>query len=118
MELQETAMTEQLSTYTQKPCLKTVDKIPENLMIDSCEPRNINNLRYADDTTLIAESEEELKNLLMKMKQESETAGLKLNIQKTKIMASGPITSCQIDEETMETGTDFYFLGLQNHCRW
>ena len=71
--------------------------------------RNINNLRYADDTTLIAESEEELKNLLMKMKQESETAGLKLNIQKTKIMASGPITSWQIDGETMETVTDFIF---------
>ena len=62
MELQESAMTEQLSTYTQKPCLKTVDKIPENLTIDSCEPRNINNLRYADDTTLMAESEEELKS--------------------------------------------------------
>ena len=71
--------------------------------------RNINNLRYADDTTLIAESEEELKNLLMKMKQESEKVGLKLNIQKTKIMASGPITSWQIDGETMETVTDFIF---------
>ena len=71
--------------------------------------RKINNHRYADDTTLIAESEEELKNLLMKMKQESETAGLKLNIQKTKIMASGPITSWQIDGETMETVTDFIF---------
>ena len=70
---------------------------------------NINHLRYADDTTLMAESEEELKNLLMKMKQESETAGLKLNIQKTKIMASGPITSWQIDGETMETVTDFIF---------
>ena len=73
--------------------------------------RNINNLRYADDTTLMAESEEELKSLLMKVKEESEKAGLKLNIQKTKIMASGPITSWQIDGETMETVTDFIFLG-------
>ena len=79
--------------------------------------RNINNLRYADDTTLMAESEEELKILLMKVKEESEKIGLKLNIQKTKIMASGPITSWQIDGETMETVTD-YFLGLQNHCGW
>ena len=78
--------------------------------------RNINNLRYADDITLVAESEEELKSLLMKVKVESEKAGLKLNIKKTKIMASGPITSWQIDGETMETVTD-YFLGLQNHCR-
>ena len=76
--------------------------------------RSISNLRYADNTTLIAESEEELKSLLMKMKEESETVGLKLNIQKTKIMASGPITSWQIDGETV---TD-YFFGLQNHCRW
>ena len=73
--------------------------------------RNINNLRYADDTTLMAESEEELKGLLMKVKEESEKAGLKLDIQKTKIMASGPITSRQIDGETMETVTDFIFLG-------
>ena len=73
--------------------------------------RNINNLRYADDTTLMAESEEELKRLLMKVKEESEKAVLKLNIQKTKISASGPITSCQIDGETMETVTDFLFLG-------
>ena len=80
--------------------------------------RNINNLGYADDTTLMAESEEELKSLLMKVKEESETVGLKLNIQETKIMASGPITSWQIDGETMETATDFIFLGLQNHCRW
>ena len=79
--------------------------------------RNINNLRYADDTTLIAESKEELKSLLMKVKEESEKAGLKLNIQKTKIMASSPITSWQIDGETMERVTD-YFLGLLNHCRW
>ena len=80
--------------------------------------RNINNLRCADDTTLMAESEEELKSLLMKVKVESEKVGLKLNIQKTKIMASGPITSWEIDEETMETVSDFTFLGLQNHCRW
>ena len=80
--------------------------------------RNINNLRYADDTTLMAESEEELKSLLTKVKEESEKVGLKLNIQKTKTMASGPITSWQTDGETMETVTDFYFWGLQNHCRW
>ena len=79
--------------------------------------RNINNLRYANDTTLMAESEEELKSLMMKMKEESEKVDLKLNIQKTKIMASSPITSWEIDGETMETVTD-YFLGLQNHCRW
>ena len=79
--------------------------------------RNINNLRYADDTTLMAESKEELKSLLMKVKEESEKVGLKLNIQKTKIMASGHITSWQIDGETMETVTD-YFGGLQNHCSW
>ena len=78
--------------------------------------RNINNLRYADDTTLMAGSEEELKGLLMKVKKKSEKAGLKLSIQKTKIMASGPITSWQIDVETMGTVTD-YFPGLQNHCR-
>ena len=80
--------------------------------------RNINNLRYADDTTLIAQSEEELKSLLMKVKEESEKVGLKLNIQKTKIMVSGPITSWQLDGETVETVSDFYFFGLQNHCRW
>ena len=79
--------------------------------------RNINNLRYADDTTLMAESEEELKSLLMKVQEESEKADLKLNIQKTKKMAFGTITSMQIDRETMETTID-YFLGLQNHCRW
>ena len=79
--------------------------------------RNINNLRDADDTTLMAETKEELKSLLMKAKKESEKVGLKLTIQKTKIMASGPITSWQIDGETMETVTD-YFFGLQNHCRW
>ena len=79
--------------------------------------RSINNLRYTDDTTLMAESEEELKSLLMKVKEESEKVGLKLNIQKTKIMASGPVTSWQTDGETMET-VRLYFLGLQNHCRW
>ena len=79
--------------------------------------RNINNLRYADDTTLMAESEEELKSLLMKVKEESEKVSLTLNIQKTKIMASGPITSWQIDEETVETVRD-YFWGLQNYGRW
>ena len=78
--------------------------------------RNISNLRYADDTTLIAESKEELKSLLMKVKEENEKVGLKLNIQKTKIMASGPITSWKIDGKTMETVADFIF-GLQNHCR-
>ena len=79
--------------------------------------RNINNLRYADDTTLMAESEEELKSLLMKVKEESLKAGLKLKIQKTKIMASSPITSWEIDGETVETVAGFIF-GLQNHCRW
>ena len=79
--------------------------------------RIINNLRYADDTTLMAESKEELKSLFMKVSEESEKAGLKLNIQKGKIMASGPISSWQIEGETMETVRD-YFLGLQNHCRW
>ena len=80
--------------------------------------RNINNLRYADVTTLMAENEEELKSLLMKVKEESEKVGLKISIQKTKIMASGPITSWQIDGETVETVADFYFWGLQDHCRW
>ena len=79
--------------------------------------RNINNLRYADNTTLMAESEEELKSLLMKVKEESEKVGLKLNIQKTKIMVSIPIAQWQIDGETMETVTDYLF-DLQNHCRW
>ena len=79
--------------------------------------RNINHLRYADDTTLMAETEEELKNLLMKVKVKSEKVGLKLNIQKTKIMASGLITSWEIDGKTVETVSD-YFLRLQNHCRW
>ena len=80
--------------------------------------RNVKNLRCADDTTLMAESEQELKSLLMRVKEESEKAGLKLNIKKTKIMASSFITSCQIDGETMETVTDFIFLGSKNHCRW
>src|SRR5574337_607626 len=81
--------------------------------------RNINNLRYAGDTTLMAESEEELKCLLMKLKEESEKVGLKLNIQKTKVKASGPITSWEIDGETLETNSvRLYFFGLQNHCRW
>ena len=80
--------------------------------------RNINNFRYADDTTLMAESEEELKSLLMKVKVESEKVDLQLNIQKTKIMASGPITSCEIDGETVETVSDCIFWGLQNHCKW
>ena len=80
--------------------------------------RNISNLRYADDTTLMAESEEKLKSLLMRVKEESEKAGLKLNIQKTNIMVSGPITLWEIDEETVETVSGFIFGGLQNHCRW
>ena len=80
--------------------------------------RNINNLRYADDTTLMAESEEELKSLLMKVKEESEKVGLNLNIQKTKIMASGPITSWETNEENSGNNVRLYFFGLQNHCRW
>ena len=80
--------------------------------------RNMNDLRYADDTTLTAESKEELKNVLMKVKEESEKVGLILNIQKTKIIASGPITSCQIDGETVEIVADFILRGLKNHCRW
>ena len=80
--------------------------------------RNTSNLRYEDDTTLMAESEEKLKSLLMKVKEESERVGLKFNIQKTKYMASSPITSWQIDGETVETVADFIFPWLQNHCRW
>ena len=80
--------------------------------------RNFNNLGYADDTTFMAESEEELKSLLMKVKEESEKVGLRLNIQKTKIIASGLITSWEIDGETVETVSDFILGGLQNHCRW
>ena len=80
--------------------------------------RNINNLRYADNTTFMAESEKELKSLLMKVKEESEKVGLKINIQKTKIMASSPITSWQIDEQTVKTVADLIFLCSKNHCRW
>ena len=92
-----------------------LEEAPAGIKIDR---RNTNNLRYADDTTLMAENEEELKSLLMKVKEESEKVGFKLNIQKTKIMTSDPICSCQIDGETMETMRDFHFWGLQNHCRW
>ena len=80
--------------------------------------RNINNLRYTDDSTVMAESKEELRSLLMKVKEKSEKVGLKINIQKTKFMASSPITSRQIDGEIVETVTDFILGGLQNHCRW
>ena len=80
--------------------------------------RNINNIRYADDTTCMTESKEELRSLLMRVKEESEKVGLKLNIQKTKIMSSGPITSWEIDGERVETVSGFIFFGLQNHCRW
>ena len=107
------------------PCLFNLyaEYIKRNAGLDEAQAgikiagRNINNLRYADDTTLMAESEEELKSLLMKVKEDSEKVGLNFNIQKTKIMASGPITSWQIDGETMETVTDICG-GLQNHCRW
>ena len=92
-----------------------LDEAQAGIKIDR---RNISNLRYADDTIIMAESEKELKSLLMKVKEEREKVGLKLNIQKTKIMASGPITSWQIDGETVETVTDFTFWGLQNYCRW
>ena len=110
---------------TLSPCLFNLyaEYILRNAGLDEAQAgiktarRNISNFRYADDTTLMAESEEELKSFLMKVKEESEKVGLKLNIQKTKIMASGPITSWQIDGETMETVTD-YFGGLENHCRW
>ena len=88
-----------------------LDEAQAGIKVDG---RNIDNLRYADDTTIMAESEEELKILLMKAKEESEKVGIKLNIQKTKIMASGPITSWEIDGETVAD----YFSGLQNHCRW
>ena len=107
------------------PCLFNfyAEYIMRNAELDEAEAgikiagRNIKNLRYADDTTLMAESEE-LKSLLMKVKEESGKVGLKLNIQKTKIMASGPITSWQIDGETMETVRNFILGGLQNHCKW
>ena len=108
------------------PCLFDLhaEYIMQNARLDETQAgikvagRNINNLRYAYNTTLMAESKKELKSLLMKVKEESEKVGLKLNIQKTKIMASGPITSWQIDGETMETVRDFILRGLQNHCRW
>ena len=87
-------------------------------MLSKIDQRNINNLKYADDTTLMEESEEELKSLLMKVKEESGKAGLKLNIQKIKITVSGPITSWQIDGEKNENSDRLYSLGLQNHCRW
>ena len=107
------------------PCLFNLytEYIKQNAGLDEAQAgikiarRNIIYLRYADDTTLMAESWEELKSLLIKVKEESEEVGLKLNIQKSKLMASSPITSWQIDRETMETVKD-YFLGLQNHCRW
>ena len=102
-------------TYMQSTSWETLGWKKHKL--ESIDGRNIKNLRYADDTTLMAESEEELKSLLMKVKEESEKVGLKLSIQKTKIMASSPITSWEIDGETMETVSDFLFLGLQNHCR-
>ena len=112
--------------YILSPCLFNLyaEYIMQNAGLDEAQSgikiagRNTNNLRYACDTTLMAESEEELKSLLMKVKEESEKVVLKLNIQKTKIMAYDPITSWQIDGETTETVTDFIFLGLQNHCKW
>ena len=107
------------------PCLFNLyaEYITRNARVDEAQTeikiagRNINNLRYADDTTLMLENEEKLKSLLMKVKEESEKVGLKLNIQKTKIMISSPITSWEIDGETVETVTDFILGGLQNHCR-
>ena len=112
--------------YTFSPCLFNLysEHVMSNVGLDEARAGikiaeiNINNLTYADDTKLMAESEEELKGLLMKVKEESEKVGLKLNIQKTNIMASGPITSWQIDGETMEAVTEFILEGLQNHCRW
>ena len=109
--------------YILSPCLFTLYAvyIMRNAGLEEAEAgikivgRNINNLRYTDDTTLVAESEEEVKSLLMRVKEESETVGLKLNIQKTKIMASGPITSWQVDGETV---ADFILWRLQNYCRW
>ena len=108
------------------PCLFNLNAeyIMRNAGLDEAQAgikiarRNINNLRYTDGTTLMAESEEELKSLLMKVKEESEKAGLKLNLQKTEIMASGPISSWQRGGKTVETVTDFIFGGIQNHCRW
>ena len=111
---------------TLSPCLFNLyaEYIIRNVGLDKLQAgikisrRNINNLRYADDTTLMAEREEELKSIMMKVKEKSEKVGLKLNIQKTKIMASGPISSWQIDGETMRTVRELYFFWLQNHCRW
>ena len=106
-----------------KVSVKYVEYIMRNTGLEETQARikisgrNVNNFRYADDTTLMAESEGELKSLLMKVKEESEKVGLKFNTQKMKIMASGPITSWEIDGETVET-MSLYFLGLQNHCRW
>ena len=108
------------------PCLFNLcaDYVMRNVGLEEAQAgiktagRNINNLRYADDSTLMTDSEEELKSLLMKVKVECEKVGLKLNIQKTKIMASGPITSWEIDGETVETVSDFILGGLPNHCRW
>ena len=112
--------------YILSPCLFNLyaEYIMRNAVLEEAQAgikiagRNINNLRYADNTTLMAESEEELKNLLMKVREESEKVGLKRNIQKTKIMASGPITSWETDEERVETVSDFILVELQNHCRW
>ena len=107
-----------LLSYKKECILAGLDEAQAGIKIAG---RNINNLRYADDITLITESEEELKSLLINMKEESENVGLKLNIQKTKIMASGPITSWEIDGETMETVKEVFvvfFFALQNHCRW
>ena len=117
---------EYVKTVYCQPCLFNLyaEYIMRNAWLDEAQAgvkiarRKINNLRYADNTTLLAESEEELKSLLMKVKEESEKVGLKLNIQKTKIMESGPITSWEIDGETVETVSDFVFGGLQNHWRW
>ena len=114
------------AVYCLSPCVFNLyaEYIMRNARLDEAQAgikiagRNINNRRYADDTTLMAESEEDLKSLLMKVKEESEKIGLKLNSQKTKIMASGPITSWEIDGETVETVADFILGGLQNHCRW
>ena len=108
------------------PCLFNLyaEYIKRNAWLDEAQAgikisgRNINNLRYADNTALMAKSEEKLKSLLMKVKEKSEKVGLKLNIQKMKIMATDPITSWEIDGETVETVSDFIFWGLQNHCRW
>ena len=112
--------------YILSPCLFNLyaEYIMRNAGLDEAQAgiqiagRNINHLRYADDTTLMAESEEKLKSFTMKMKEESEKVGLKLNIQTMKITACGPITSWEIDGETVETVSDFIFGGLQNHCRW